>query len=69
MPIDLKKSQSTDKERLKFPEVEDIFHAPESAETAEIGKTGESEGAPQAAEAVPSIPAAEALCVGGFFTF
>ena len=61
MPTDLKKPQSTDKERLKFPEVEDIFHAPESAETAEIGKAGESEGDPQAAETAPSISAAEAL--------
>lgn len=61
MPIDLKKPQSADKERLKFPEVEDIFHAPESAETAEIGEAGGSEGAPQAAEAAPSISAAEAL--------
>lgn len=61
MPNDLKKPQSADKERLKFPEVEDIFHAPESAETAEIGETGGSEGAPKTAEAAPSISAAEAL--------
>lgn len=61
MPADLKKPQSADKERLKFPEVEDIFHTPESAETAEIGETGGLESAPQAAEAASSIPVAEAL--------
>ncbi|HLA26027.1 MAG TPA: hypothetical protein VJ028_02610 [Patescibacteria group bacterium] len=61
MPSDLKKSRIVNKEQVKFPEVEDIFHAPESTETAEIGKAGESEGVPQAAEAAPSISAAEAL--------
>lgn len=61
MPSDIKKLQSTDKERLKFPEVEDIFHAPESAETAEANRDGNSESASQAAEAAPSISAAEAL--------
>jgi len=61
MPSDLKKPRIVNKEQVKFPEVEDIFHAPESTETAEIGKAGESEGVPQAAEAAPSISAAEAL--------
>src|SRR3972149_5812322 len=58
MPSDLKKPRIVNKEQVKFPEVEDIFHAPESTETAEIGKAG---GFPQAAEAAPSISAAEAL--------
>ena len=61
MPSDLKKPRIVNKEQVKFPEVEDIFHAPESTETAEIGKAGEYEGVPQAAEAAPSISAAEAL--------
>src|SRR3989304_5206284 len=53
MPSDLKKPRIVNKEQVKFPEVEDIFHAPESTETAEIGKAGESEGVPHAAEALP----------------
>ena len=61
MPSDLKKPRIVNKEQVKFPEVEDIFHAPESAETAEIGKAGDSESAPQTDEAAPSISAAEAL--------
>ena len=61
MPIDLKKRNPPIKNGSNFPEVDDIFHAPESAETAEIGKAGNSESAPQAVEAAPSISATEAL--------